>query len=84
MPKHWQATGWRVVGRRGVIQYTCTLPCGAGARIFREKPGYPWRIILDGDHGKPRGRFFSAPAAMRSAENELRTGLRSALRMVGG
>lgn len=76
----WMATGWRIVGPRGVIQYRCYLPGGARGIVFRRKPGLPWRYQIGGDDTEVYGRFRTPAPAMKACEIALRSALRSALR----
>jgi len=81
--EHWHATGWRIVGRTGPIQYDLMLPIEPEARVARKEPGMPWMYRIGGYEEKYRGRFRTAKAAMLAAEVQVRLALRKSLRMLG-
>lgn len=87
----WQESGWRVVGRKGVIEYSLnlpgTLPYEPDAVLYREAPGKPWKYRIGGETDHPKwaedGREFKTAAeAARHAEGGLKAALIMAISML--
>lgn len=84
--KNWHASGFKIVGRTGVIEYTLVLPVAVFAVIQRKAVGEPWAISTGMRKKyctrKWRGRFKSAKRAMEACEHEVRALLLRSVRML--